>query len=110
MGYTESYAHRIGYVHFPTCNLNEQLDPSIHIGNQIQDIESMVDFLLENGADVGKYSKSKGTTLDILIPLEIADFDATLSTMRKLIENGADPNFVYKYLSMIFARRLDFPS
>ena len=53
----------------------EQLDPSIHIGNQIQDIESMVDFLLENGADVGKYSKSKGTALDILIPLEIADFD-----------------------------------
>jgi hypothetical protein len=110
MGYTESYAHRIGYINSPTCNLNEQLDPSIHIGNQIQDIESMVDFLLENGADVGKYSKSKGTALDILIPLEIADFDATLSTMRKLIENGADANFVYKYLSMIFARRLDFPS
>ena len=29
----------------------EQLDPSIHIGNQIQDIESMVDFLLEKGTN-----------------------------------------------------------
>jgi ankyrin repeat protein len=71
----------------------KQLDPSIHIGKEIEDIESIIDLLLENGADVKKCSKSKGTALDILISLEITDFDATLRIMRKLIDNGADPNF-----------------